>query len=85
MDPKPGATGFIASTRPSDQLAEFAGIVETDPKEDRQLGALAPDRSKRAIAERFGVCYHLRMWNLVKKLGFSHISARPPHPGRADR
>jgi hypothetical protein len=34
MDPKPGATGFIASTRPSDQLAEFAGIVETDPKED---------------------------------------------------
>ena len=44
---------------------------------------------KRVIAERFGVDFHPRyVGKLLKKLGFSHISARPrprrshPRPGR---
>jgi len=36
---------------------------------------------KRVIAERFGVEFHERyVGTLLKKLGFSHISARPRHP-----
>ena len=38
---------------------------------------------KRIIAERFGVDYHERhVGTLLKKIGFSHISARPRHPGQ---
>ena len=38
---------------------------------------------KRVIAERFGVEFHPRyVGKLLKKLGFSHISARPRHPGQ---
>jgi transposase len=36
---------------------------------------------KRVIAERFGVDFHERyIGTLLKKLGFSHVSARPRHP-----
>ena len=36
---------------------------------------------KRVIVERFGVEYHERhVGTLLKKIGFSHISARPRHP-----
>ena len=38
---------------------------------------------KRVIKERFGVDYHERhVGTLLKRLGFSHISARPRHPGQ---
>src|ERR1700676_2505433 len=38
---------------------------------------------KRVIAERFGVDYHERhVGTLLKKIGFSHMSARPRHPGQ---
>ena len=38
---------------------------------------------KRVIEERFGVVYHERtIGKLLKQLGFSHISARPRHPGQ---
>jgi len=38
---------------------------------------------QRVIAERFGVDYCERyVGTLLKKLGFSHISARPRHPGQ---
>jgi transposase len=38
---------------------------------------------QRVIAERFGVVYHERtIGKLLKALGFSHISARPRHPGQ---
>ena len=41
---------------------------------------------KRVIAERFGVDYHERyVGTLLKKLGFSHISARPRHPAQDER
>jgi len=37
---------------------------------------------KRLIKERFGVDYHERyVGKLLKELGFSHMSARPRHPG----
>jgi transposase len=36
---------------------------------------------KRVIAERFGVDFHPRYaGKFLKKLGFSHIGARPRHP-----
>jgi transposase len=41
---------------------------------------------KRVIAERFGVDFHPRyVGELLKKLGFSHISARPRHPAQDER
>ena len=41
---------------------------------------------KRVIAERFGVEFHPRyVGKLLKKLGFSHISARPRHPAQDER
>jgi transposase len=41
---------------------------------------------QRVILERFGVAYHERtVGKLLKGLGFSHISARPRHPGQDGR
>ena len=40
-------------------------------------------RSAPVIAERFGVDYCERyVGTLLRKLGFSHISARPRHPAQ---
>jgi transposase len=70
-----------------DQLAEVAKIVEAGP--DRALDGVVRWRRadlKRVIAERFGVDYHERyVGTLLKKLGFSHISARPRHPKQDER
>ena len=70
-----------------DQLAELAMIVETGP--DRKVDGVVRWRRidlKRVIAERFGVDYHPRyVGKLLKKLGFSHISARPRHPAQDER
>ncbi len=70
-----------------DQLIQFARIVEVGP--DREQDGVVRWRRvdlKRIITERFGVDFHPRyVGKLLKKLGFSHISARPRHPaaGRA--
>src|SRR5271155_30470 len=68
----------------AEQLAEFAAIVEVGP--DREKDGVVRWRRvdlKRVIAERFGVDYHERyVGKLLKKLGFSHISARPRHPAQ---
>jgi transposase len=41
---------------------------------------------RRVIAERFGVEFHQRyVGKLLKKLGFSHMSARPRHPAQDER
>ncbi len=38
---------------------------------------------KGVIRERFGVDYHERtVGKILKELGFSHVSARPQHPGQ---
>jgi transposase len=67
-----------------EQLAAFAEIVETGP--DRQKDGVVRWRRvdlKRVIEERFGVDYHPRtVGKILKQIGFSHISARPRHPGQ---
>ena len=69
------------------QLTQFAQIVEAGP--DRGEDGVVRWRRidlKRVIAERFGVAFHERyVGKLLKKLGFSHISARPRHPAQDER
>ncbi len=70
-----------------EQLAQFAKIVDAGP--DREKDGIVRWRRvdlKRVIAERFGVDFHPRyVGKLLKKLGFSHISARPRHPAQDER
>ncbi len=67
--------------RSEQPLAQLAKIVEAGP--DREKDGVVRWRRidlKRVIAERFGVDFHPRyVGKLLKKLGFSHISARPRH------
>src|ERR1700684_1956348 len=69
------------------QLAHFAQVVEVGP--DREKDGVVRWRRvdlKRVIAERFGVHFHPRyVGKLLKKLGFSHISAKPRHPAQDER
>jgi transposase len=70
-----------------EQLAQLSEIVETgpDPKTDGVVRWRRVDL-KAVIASRFGVEYHERsVGKLLKALGFSHISARPRHPGQDAR
>jgi transposase len=71
----------------AEQLVEFAAIIEAGP--DREKDGVVRWRRvdlKRVIAERFGVDYHQRyVGKLLKKLGFSHMSARPRHPAQDER
>ena len=66
------------------QKAELAGIVETGP--DLAVDGVVRWRRldlQKVIKQRFGVDYHERyVGTLLKELGFSHISARPRHPGQ---
>jgi transposase len=67
-----------------EQLAAFVEVVETGP--DRTKDGVVRWRRidlKRVIKERFGVVYHERtIGKILKQIGFSHISARPRHPGQ---
>jgi transposase len=71
----------------AEQLAELATLVEAGP--DREKDGVVRWRRidlKRVIAERFGIEFHERyVGKLLKKLGFSHISARPRHPAQDER
>jgi len=65
-------------------LAALGEIVETGPDRARD-GVVRWRRTdlKRVIEERFGVVYHERtVGKVLKQIGFSHISARPRHPGQ---
>src|ERR1700727_1489850 len=80
----------VAGTKPllsAEQPAQFAQIVEAGP--DREKDGVVRWRRldlKGVIAERFGVDFHPRyVGKLLKKLGFSHISARPRHPAQDER
>jgi transposase len=70
-----------------EQMAQFAQIVEAGP--DREKDGVVRWRRidlKRVIAERFEVEFHQRyVGKLLKKLGFSHMSARPRHPPQDER
>src|SRR5215211_3285426 len=67
-----------------EQQAELAQLVEIGP--DRAVQGVVRWRRvdlQRLIAERYGVAYHERtVGKLLRQLGFSHISARPQHPGQ---
>ena len=71
----------------AEQSAELAAIVEAGP--DREKDGVVRWRRvdlKRVIAERFGVAFYERhVGKILKKLGFSHMSARPRHPGQDER
>ena len=66
------------------QREELAAIVETGP--NREVDGVVRWRRvdlQRVIKARFGVDYHERhVGTLLKRLGFSHVSARPRHPGQ---
>ena len=66
------------------QEVELTRIVERGP--DREVDGIVRWRRidlKRVIAERFSVDYCERyVGTLLRKLGFSHISARPRHPAQ---
>lgn len=64
------------------QTAELAALVERGPEpgEDAVVRWRRIDL-KELIAERYEVDYHVRsVGKLLRRLGFSHISARPRHP-----
>ena len=71
----------------AEQLAELATLVEAGP--DREVDGVVRWRRvdlQRVIKERFDVDFHERyVGTLLKKLGFSHISARPRHPAQDAR
>ncbi len=71
----------------AEQLTELASLVEVGP--DREKDGVVRWRRvdlQRVIKERFGVDFHERyVGTLLKKLGFSHISARPRHPAQDER
>jgi len=77
------SSGPVSRLSP-EQLAELADIVETGP--DPAVDGLVRWRRvdvRQIIQQRFGIDYHERhVSTLLKKLGFSHMSARPRHPAQ---
>jgi transposase len=76
--------GGVEPRLSAEKLAELAAIVEAGP--DREKDGVVRWRRvdlQRVVKERFGVDYCERyIGTLLKKLGFSHISARPRHPAQ---
>jgi transposase len=71
----------------AEQRAELADLIETgpDPKTDGVVRWRRVDL-REVIRQRFGVTYHERsVSRLLHELGFSHMSARPQHPGQDER
>jgi transposase len=87
-----GADGLI-NVKPSGrrprlsaaQLEDLRQLVEAgpDPHRDGVVRWRCADL-KRVLGERHGVdLSEVRLGAILKQLGFSHISARPRHPGQA--
>src|ERR1700676_395431 len=84
-----GTAGLINATAPgrrprlsAEQKEELRQLVEAgpDPEKDGVVRWHCADL-KRVLAERFGVDLSVvSLGRVLKKLGFSHISARPRHP-----
>ena len=77
------AVGGVARLSP-EQKAELSQLVEKGP--DLATDGVVRWRRvdlKNLIKQRYGVDYHERyVGKLLHALGFSHISARPRHPGQ---
>src|ERR1700719_2684889 len=84
-----GADGLINAKSPGrppklskEQMEELRRLVEAgpDPEKDGVARWRCVDL-KRVLGERFGVdLSEVSLGRVLKKLGFSHISARPQHP-----
>jgi transposase len=63
---------------------ELSRIVEAGPDRDRDgVVRWRCVDLKGVIRDRFGVDYHERtVGKILNELGFSHVSARPQHPGQ---
>jgi transposase len=76
--------GGVQARLSAAKLLELAAIVEAGP--DREKDGVVRWRRvdlQRVVKERFGVDYCERyIGTLLKKIGFSHISARPRHPAQ---
>ena len=76
--------GGVEPRLSAEKLEELAAIVEAGP--DREKDGVVRWRRiylQRVVKERFGVDYCERyIGKLLKKLDFSHISARPRHPAQ---
>jgi transposase len=76
--------GGIEPRLSAERKAELAAIVEAGP--DRAIDGVVRWRRvdlQRVIKQRFGVDFHERyVGTILKKLGFSHMSARPRHPAQ---
>lgn len=78
-----GSSGPRSRLSP-EQQAQLASLVETgpDPAVDGVVRWRRVDL-QRVIAQRFGVAFHERhVGTLLRRLGFSHVSARPRHPAQ---
>ena len=72
----------------AEQLAELSQIVESRPGSRRRTASCAGGASTSGTSSpsAFGVEFHERyVGKLLKKLGFSHVSARPRHPEQDER
>ena len=73
-----------ASRLSQEQKEELCRLVEAGP--DPQRDGVARWRCvdlKRTLGQRFGVdLSEVRLGQILKQLGFSHISARPRHPAQ---
>ena len=73
----------------AEQLAQFAQIVEAGPDREKDGVVPAPAsarpqaRHRREVRRRLSSARYVG--KLLKKLGFSHISARPRHPAQDER
>ena len=76
----PGAVAKLTAG----EKATLTALVEAGP--DPQIDGVVRWRRidlKEVIRDRFGVDYHERsVSRLLHDLGFSHMSARPRHPGQ---
>ena len=76
--------GGVEPRLSAERNAELAKIVEAGP--DRASDGVVRWRRvdlQRVIKERFDIDFHERyVGTILKRLGFSHVSARPRHPGQ---
>ena len=76
--------GGVEPRLSAEQKAELTALVEAGP--DRASDGVVRWRRvdlQRVIKERFDIDFHERyVGTILKQLGFSHMSARPRHPGQ---
>jgi hypothetical protein len=77
-------TDSAAAAAPSHSGAVVSRAFLSDVSySDPSVVSLLSEPTRRVIADKFKITYHQRsIGKLLKHLGFSHISARPRHPGQ---